>query len=461
VFSAEQITDLDRRRVWHPYAPMPGTQPPLVVESARGVRLRLADGRELIDGMSSWWAAIHGNAHPSLDAAAIGQLGRMSHVMFGGLTHEPAVRLCDRLAELAPDGLEHVFLCDSGSVSVEVAVKMCLQYWRSRHRPDKRRLLTWRGGYHGDTFMAMSVCDPEGGMHRMWDGVLPRQLFAPPPPAGFTAGVDPGYAAELETLIARHKDELAAVIVEPVVQGAGGMRFHDPGYLRVLRQACDEHGVLLIFDEIATGFGRSGALFAARHAGVSPDVMCVGKALTGGYVTLAAAIASSEVASGIADGELPVLAHGPTFMANPLACALANASLGVLLGTPGADAPGADAPGADATYPLGWHAEVARIEAGLRSGLAAAAGWHGVADVRVLGAIGVVQLDREVDVAAATAAAVRAGVWLRPFRDLIYTMPPYVTGDEDLAGICAGILAAVQAAAEAADASEAAEAASR
>jgi len=454
VFSAEQVTELDRRRVWHPYAPMPGTRPPLVVESARGVRLRLADGRELIDGMSSWWAAIHGYAHPGLDAAAIAQLGRMSHVMFGGLTHEPAVRLCDRLAELAPDGLEHVFLCDSGSVSVEVAVKMCLQYWRSRGRPDKRRLLTWRGGYHGDTFMAMSVCDPDGGMHRMWDGVLPRQLFAPLPPAGFSAGVDPGYAGELETLIGQYEHELAAVIVEPVVQGAGGMRFHDPGYLRVLRQACDAHGVLLIFDEIATGFGRSSALFAANHAGVRPDVMCVGKALTGGYVSLAAALATTEVARGIADGELPVLAHGPTFMANPLACAVANASLDVLLGTASGDA----------TYPLGWQAEVARVEAGLRSGLAAAAGLPGVADVRVLGAIGVVQLDRDVDVPAAAEAAARAGVWLRPFRDLIYTMPPYVTGDEDLAGICAAVLEAVQAAAVApaapAAAAVAAEAAS-
>jgi adenosylmethionine-8-amino-7-oxononanoate aminotransferase len=416
---------------------MPGTYPPLVVESAHGVRLRLADGRELIDGMSSWWAAIHGYAQPTLDAAVREQLRRMSHVMFGGLTHEPAVRLCDRLAKLAPAGLEHVFLCDSGSVSVEVAVKMCLQYWRSRGHPDKRRLLTWRGGYHGDTFMAMSVCDPDGGMHRMWDGVLPRQLFAPLPPAGFAAGVDPGYAAELETLLGRHADELAAVIVEPVVQGAGGMRFHDPGYLRVLRQACDAHGVLLIFDEIATGFGRSGALFAADHAGVSPDVMCVGKALTGGYVSLAAALATGEVARGIAAGELPVLAHGPTFMANPLACAVACASLDVLSGTAEDDA----------TYPQGWQAEVARVEAGLRSGLAAAAGQQGVADVRVLGAIGVVQLDRDVDVPAAAEAAVRAGVWLRPFRDLIYTMPPYVTCDEDVAGICAGVLEAVRAAA--------------
>jgi adenosylmethionine---8-amino-7-oxononanoate aminotransferase len=447
VFSVDKLTELDSRRVWHPYAPMPGTHPPLVVQSATGVRLELADGRELIDGMSSWWAAIHGYGHPALDASAKAQLAKMSHVMFGGLTHEPAIVLCDRLAELAPDGLEHVFLCDSGSVSVEVAVKMCLQYWRSQNRPAKRRLATWRGGYHGDTFMAMSVCDPEGGMHRMWDGVLPRQLFAPLPPAGFAAGVDPGYAADLEALIAQHKDELAAVIVEPVVQGAGGMRFHDPGYLRVLREACDAHGVLLIFDEIATGFGRSGELFAARHAGVQPDVMCVGKALTGGYVSLAAAIASSEVARGIAGGELPVLAHGPTFMGNPLACAVANASLDVLLGTGGSG---------NTTYPNGWQAEVARIEAGLRSGLAPAAHLPGVADVRVLGAIGVVQLDRDVDMGAATAAAVRAGVWLRPFRDLIYTMPPYVTCDEDVAGICAGALEAVRAATAAAPAAPAA-----
>jgi adenosylmethionine---8-amino-7-oxononanoate aminotransferase len=427
---AEKLAELDRGRVWHPYAPMPGTIAPLPVASASGVRLRLASGEELIDGMSSWWAAIHGYAHPVLDAAARDQLRRMSHVMFGGLTHEPAVTLCDRLAALAPDGLEHVFLCDSGSVSVEVAVKMCLQYWRSAGRPAKRRLLTWRGGYHGDTFMAMSVCDPDGGMHHMWDEVLPRQVFAGLPPAGFAAGVDPAYARSVRDLIAAHEDELAAVIVEPVVQGAGGMRFHDPGYLRVLREACDEHGVLLIFDEIATGFGRTGAMFAAGHAGVSPDVMCVGKALTGGYLSLAAALCSSEVAAGISRGELPVLAHGPTFMGNPLACAVANASLDVLL-----------APGA---YPDGWRAAVSRIEGGLRAGLAPVAGLPAVIDVRVLGAIGVVQLKHEVDIAAATAAAVRAGVWLRPFRDLVYTMPPYITSDDDLAMICAGVLAAVR-----------------
>jgi adenosylmethionine---8-amino-7-oxononanoate aminotransferase len=410
---------------------MPGTMTPLVVESAAGVRLRLAEPvgavRELVDGMSSWWAAIHGYRHPALDEAAARQLGLMSHVMFGGLTHEPAVRLCERLVSITPDGLEHVFLCDSGSVSVEVAVKMCLQYWRSAGRPGKRRLLTWRGGYHGDTFMAMSVCDPEGGMHAMWDEVLARQVFAPSPPAG----PDPGYAATLRGLIEEHADSLAAVIVEPVVQGAGGMRFHDPGYLRVLRDACTAHDVLLIFDEIATGFGRTGSLFAAEHAGVSPDVMCVGKALTGGYLSLAAALCTPEVATGIASGSVPVLAHGPTFMGNPLACAVALASLSVLSDP--------------RWYPGGWQASVARLAAGLEAGLAPARGRPGVADVRVLGAIGVVQLTGEVDVAAATAAAVRAGVWLRPFRDLIYTMPPYVTCEEDLALICRGVLAAVEA----------------
>ncbi|HZR52454.1 MAG TPA: adenosylmethionine--8-amino-7-oxononanoate transaminase [Streptosporangiaceae bacterium] len=413
----------DRRHVWHPYGPMPGRLAPLVVESAAGVRLRLTDGRELVDGMSSWWAAIHGYRHPVLDAAAADQLGRMSHVMFGGLTHEPAVRLCTRLAAIAPDGLEYVFLCDSGSVSVEVAVKMCLQYWRSRGRPAKRQLLTWRGGYHGDTFMAMSVCDPEGGMHAMWDGVVARQVFAPPPPAGF----DPAYAAELSRLIGEHADSLAAVIVEPVVQGAGGMRFHDPEYLRVLRSACDEHHVLLIFDEIATGFGRTGTLFAAGQAGVAPDVMCVGKALTGGYLSLAAALCTAEVAEGISSGSVPVLAHGPTFMGNPLACAVALASLSVLLDHGD------------------WAGSVRRISAGLAAGLRPLRELPGVVDVRVRGAIGVVQLAREVDVAAATAAAVAAGVWLRPFRDLIYAMPPYICTSGDVALICEGMRAATEA----------------
>ncbi|POX35888.1 adenosylmethionine--8-amino-7-oxononanoate transaminase, partial [Streptomyces sp. Ru73] len=348
---------LDRQHVWHPYGPMPGTDDPLVIESASGVRLRTAEpvrGRtELVDGMSSWWSAIHGYNHPVLNEAARGQLDRMSHVMFGGLTHEPAVRLAKRLADIAPGDLEHVFLCDSGSVSVEVAAKMCLQYWRSLGRPAKQRLLTWRGGYHGDTWHPMSVCDPDGGMHDLWSGVLPRQVFADEPPAGFDAPLDEAYADHLRELIGAHADELAAVIVEPVVQGAGGMRFHHPAYLRVLREACDAHDVLLVFDEIATGFGRTGELFAAGHADVAPDVMCVGKALTGGYLTMAATLCTPRVADGISRGEVPVLAHGPTFMANPLAAAVANASLDVLL-------------------TQDWRQEIKRIEAGLRDGLAQA-----------------------------------------------------------------------------------------
>ncbi|MEE1755433.1 adenosylmethionine--8-amino-7-oxononanoate transaminase [Streptomyces sp. SP18CS02] len=420
-----ELIALDRAHVWHPYGPMPGRTDPLVVESASGVRLRLAQpahGRdELVDGMSSWWSAIHGYNHPVLNEAVRGQLDRMSHVMFGGLTHEPAVRLATRLVEITPEPLRHVFLCDSGSVAVEVAVKMCLQYWRSIGRPAKQRLLTWRGGYHGDTWQPMSVCDPEGGMHGLWSGVLPRQIFVGPPPAAY----EESYADELRAMIERHADELAAVIVEPVVQGAGGMRFHSPEYLRVLREACDAHDVLLVFDEIATGFGRTGALFAADHAGVSPDVMCLGKALTGGYMSLAATLCSARVADGISRGEVPVLAHGPTFMGNPLAASVACASLDLLLGQD-------------------WAWEVKRLEAALGEGLAAAGELPGVSEVRVLGGIGVVQLDHAVDMAAATAAAVREGVWLRPFRDLIYVMPPYVTSDDDLARICRAVCAAAR-----------------
>lgn len=408
-----RLLELDTRHVWHPYGPMPATVPPLLVEEAAGVRLRLADGRELVDGMSSWWAAIHGYRHPALDTALTEQITRMSHVMFGGLTHEPAITLASALVDITPAGLEHVFLCDSGSVSVEVALKMCLQYWRSVGRRGKRRMLTWRGGYHGDTFHPMSVCDPEGGMHALWRGVLPEQVFVPAPPSGFDTPVDPSYADTLVRAVREHADELAAVVVEPVVQGAGGMQFHNPEYLRVLREVTEECGVLLVFDEIATGFGRTGTLFAAEHAGVAPDVMCVGKALTGGYLTMAATLCTFEVAEGISRGEVPVLAHGPTFMGNPLASAVANASLGLL---------------SDGT----WREEVRRIERRLRDGLAAARDVPGVVDVRVLGAIGVVQLDHPVDMAVATEALTSRGVWLRPFRDLIYTMPPYVTSDSDI-----------------------------
>ena len=425
------LVGYDREHVWHPYATIPAAVPPLVVHSAEGVRLRVTtpdgDDHELVDAMASWWSAIHGYAHPALVAAASAQVARLSHVMFGGLTHRPAVDLARRLVEITPEPLDRVFFADSGSVAVEVALKMALQHWRSTGRPEKHRLLTWRRGYHGDTLFAMSVCDPEGGMHALWTDVVPEQVFVAEPPAGVDAPVDDGFVSVLADAVARHAHELAAVVVEPVVQGAGGMRFHNPAYLRVLRRLCDEHDVLLVFDEIATGFGRTGPLFAAEWAGLSPDIMCVGKALTGGMMTLAATLCTDAVARGIARGEVAVLAHGPTFMANPLACATALASIDLLL--------------------AGDHrATVARIERGLTDGLAPVVGAPPVAAVRVLGAVGVVELDHDVDMAAATAAAVAAGVWLRPFGRLVYTMPPYICADDDIARICRGISAVVAAA---------------
>jgi adenosylmethionine-8-amino-7-oxononanoate aminotransferase len=421
--SDEQISRIDSELIWHPYGTMPHPDPvPRVVRSAHGVRLTLADGTSVVDGMSSWWAVIHGYRNPVLDAAARAQLDSMAHVMFGGLTHEPAARLAELLVEITPQPLRTVFFSDSGSVSVEVAVKMALQYWRARGETGRTRLLTWRGGYHGDTFTPMSVCDPEGGMHSLWTDVLAQQVFASEPPADFRVE----YVTHLEELVTRHRDELAAVIVEPVVQGAGGMRFHDPHYLVELRRICDEQGVLLIFDEIATGFGRTGELFAADHAGVSPDIMCVGKALTGGYLSLAATLCTREIADTISGSAVGVLAHGPTFMANPLACAVAVASIELLLSSP-------------------WRDRVAHIAERLRDGLNPLADLRGVREVRVQGAIGVVQLDHDVDMAASTDAAVASGAWLRPFRDLIYTMPPYVCTDANLDVLIGGVGAAVRA----------------
>jgi adenosylmethionine-8-amino-7-oxononanoate aminotransferase len=421
-----QLLALDAERVWHPYGALPAALAPLPVVSAQGVRLRLADGRELIDGMASWWCAIHGYRHPALDAAAAQQLGRFAHVMFGGLTHEPAILLAQRLTELAPQGIERVFLADSGSVSVEVAIKLAIQYQRSLGRPGRTRLLTVRGGYHGDTSGAMAVCDPVTGMHSMFTGLLADHLFADRPPDGFGEPLSERWAAHVRALAAEHEHELAAVIMEPVVQGAGGMRFHSPACVSLMREVCDEHGLLLILDEIATGFGRSGAMFACEHAGVSPDVMCVGKALTGGYMTLAATMCTPAVAEAVSTGEGGGLMHGPTFMGNALACAVALASLELL---------------ADGS----WRGRVAAIEAGLRRGLEPARELPGVADVRVLGAIGVIELEQPVDVAAASAAAVRHGVWLRPFARLIYAMPPYVTGAQDLAAVASAMLAAAEA----------------
>ncbi len=410
--------------MWHPYGGLPAEPPePLPVVSAQGVRLRLADGRELIDGMASWWCAIHGYRHPVLDGAVREQLGRMAHVMFGGLTHEPAILLAERLVALTPEGLERVFFADSGSVSVEVAIKLALQYQRALGHGERTRLLTVRGGYHGDTFGAMAVCDPVGGMHSLFGGVLTEHVFAQRPPGGFDAGLDESWAAHVSELVAAHAHELAAVIVEPVVQGAGGMWMYAPQCVALLRRLCDEHGLLLVLDEIATGFGRTGAMFACEHAQVAPDVMCVGKALTGGYMTLAATLCTRAVAEAVSAGEGGGLMHGPTFMANPLACAVALASLDLLAGGD-------------------WRGRVLAIERGLLAGLEPARELAGVVDVRVLGAIGVVQLDREVNVPAVTAVAVERGVWLRPFRDLIYTMPPYVIGGDDLARVTGAVVAA-------------------
>ena len=413
-----ELLAYDREHVWHPYTSMTDPVPTRVVTGAEGVRLRLADGRDVVDGMSSWWAAIHGYRHPTLDAALHAQVDDFAHVMFGGLTHAPAVELARRLVEISPSGLEHVFLADSGSVSVEVALKMFLQHQRGLGRPERTRMLTVRGGYHGDTFGAMGVCDPVGGMHGMFADVLPQHVFAdrPPAPGGDVAG----WAAGFRALAERHAGDLAGIIVEPLLQGAGGMHVYDAACLRVIREVADEHGLVLVLDEIATGFGRTGTLFAAEAAGVVPDVMCVGKALTGGYLTMAAVLCTGAVARGLSASESGVLMHGPTYMGNPLACAVALANLDLL------------ATGA-------WVDQVAQVGAALRSGLEPCRSLASVADVRTIGAVGVVELSHPVDVDKATEAALDLGVWLRPFRNLVYTMPPYVSTDEDVARICAAI----------------------
>lgn len=424
-----EISAIDAAHIWHPYSAIGGDAlPPVVAVGARGAWLTVVhDGREVevLDAMASWWTAVHGHGHPALDDAVTRQLATMNHVMFGGLTHEPAARLAQLLVDVTPPGLETVFFSDSGSVSVEVAVKMALQYWRSSGRGEKSRLMTWRGGYHGDTFTPMSVCDPQGGMHELWTGqnsLLADQVFAPPVPSAY----DPAYTAAFAAQLAGHAHELAAVIVEPVVQGAGGMRFHDPRYLEDLRRLCDEQGVLLIFDEIATGFGRTGAMFAADLAGVSPDIMCVGKALTGGYLTLAATLCTRDVATTISDNPPGALMHGPTFMANALACAVSVASVELLLSTD-------------------WQARVRTIENGLRSGLEPAAALPHVCDVRVLGAIGVIELDHPVDLGVATPVAIEHGVWLRPFRNLIYAMPPYICDAAEVTQITSAMVAVARA----------------
>ena len=420
------LIERDRRVLWHPYAPMPAPVPPVPVVAAEGTCLTLADGRQVIDGMSSWWAAIHGHRHPVLDEAARTQLEAMAHVMFGGITHPAAVELAELLVEITPLGLEAVFFADSGSVSVEVAIKMALQYARGTGRPERTRLLTVASGYHGDTLAAMSVCDPVTGMHSMFSDILPAQLFAPAPQPRYGEPFESEHIAAFAALLEGHRDEIAAVILEPVVQGAGGMRFYSPDYLAEVRRLCDRHGVLLIADEIATGFGRTGRMFGCDHAGVAPDIMCVGKALTGGYLSMAATLCTAEVAAGVSAAESGALMHGPTFMANPLAAAVATASIRLLLSRP-------------------WETEIAAIEASLREGLAPAAALSGVAEVRVLGAIGVIETTDPVPTAATQDLLVDRGVWLRPFGRLLYTMPPYISGDDELQRITGAMVAAAEA----------------
>ena len=415
----------DQAHIWHPYSSMINPPPVFHAVSADGVRIKLASGAELIDGMSSWWSVIHGYNNPLIIESISQQLTSMPHVMFGGLTHDPAIDLAQRLSAMLPAGLDRIFFADSGSVAVEVAIKMALQYWQARAKPKKSRMLTLRGGYHGDTFGAMAVCDPVTGMHALFANSLPQHIFAPKPQCRFDQTWDEKDIEQFRDLLAEHAAEIAAVILEPIVQGAGGMWFYHPQYLRAVRELCDEHEVLLIADEIATGFGRTGKLFACEHAEISPDIICVGKALTGGYMSLAATAATSEVAHTISAESPGVFMHGPTFMANPLACSSAIASLSIL-------------------DTKGWQSQVAALEKQLQAELAPCAHLDGVSDVRVLGAIGVVELEHPVDMHTLPEEFVKRGVWVRPFGKLVYVMPPYVISSEDLSVLTRAIREVVE-----------------
>jgi adenosylmethionine---8-amino-7-oxononanoate aminotransferase len=408
-----ETLEFDKNHVWHPYTSMSKPLPSYLVESAQGVHISLATGEQVVDGMSSWWSVLHGYNHPELNQALVKQSEKFSHVMFGGLTHEPAVELAKNLISMTPSGLNKVFLSDSGSVSVEVALKMAIQYWHSKNKTEKHKILTVKNGYHGDTFAAMSVCDPVNGMHQLFEPVLMKNLFAPAPNISFDQVWQADDTDELAAMFAQHHHEIAAFIIEPIVQGAGGMRMYHPNYLKACRALCDQYNVLMIADEIATGLGRTGKLFACEWAEISPDIICLGKTLTGGYMTLAATLCTDEIANSISNGEAGCFMHGPTFMGNPLACAVANASLGILKRNE-------------------WQQQVANISAAFKQQLLPLQTHHRVHDVRILGAIGVVEATENVNMAEIQKRFVELGAWIRPFGKLIYVMPPFVINAEQI-----------------------------